>query len=88
MNMHLTTIVQVGNSKGVKLPKEYIAALGSEDVILEKKKDGILIKPVTAKIPPLKDWATLFAKANTSPETEFSDWDITLQDGIEDENKF
>jgi antitoxin MazE len=85
MKAHFTTIIRVGNSQGIRLPKEYVAALGSKNVILEQKEEGILIKPVASKIPPLKDWAALFAQVDTSPEAEFADWDITLKDGIEDE---
>lgn len=85
METHLTTIIQVGNSKGVRLPKEYVSALGSTNVILEKKRNGILIKPIVSKIPPLKEWPALFAQANTSPEPELTEWDITLNDGIDDE---
>jgi antitoxin MazE len=77
-------ITQIGNSKGVRLPKELALSLGTTEVTLEQTIEGILIKPAPA-IPPLKEWAALFAKADTSPEPEFNDWDITLQDGLEDE---
>ncbi len=77
-------ITQIGNSKGVRLPKELALSLGTAEVTLEKTLEGILIKPAPA-IPPLKEWAALFAKADTGPEPEFNDWDITLQDGLEDE---
>ncbi len=77
-------ITQIGNSKGVRLPKELTLSLGTTDVILEQTADGILIKPAPA-IPPLKEWAAIFAKADTSPEPEFHEWDVTLQDGLEDE---
>ena len=77
-------ITQVGNSKGVRLPKELALSLGTTEVILEQTSEGILIKPAPA-IPPLKQWAALFEKADTSPGPELNDWDITLQDGLEDE---
>jgi len=77
-------ITQIGNSKGVRLPKELALSLGTTEVILEQTVEGILIKPAPA-IPPLKEWAAIFAKADTSPDPELSDWDITLQDGLENE---
>jgi len=77
-------ITKIGNSKGVRLPKELVLSLNSSQVTLEKTKNGILIKSATA-VPPLKDWAALFSKADTSPETEFKDWDVTLNDGLDDE---
>jgi len=77
-------ITQIGNSKGVRLPKELAMSLGTTEVVLERTSEGILIKPAPA-IPPLKEWATIFANADTSPDPEFNEWDITLQDGLEDE---
>jgi virulence-associated protein VagC len=77
-------ITQIGNSKGVRLPKELALSLGTTEVILEQTLDGILIKPAPA-IPPLNQWSAIFAMADTSPEPELNDWDITLQDGLEDE---
>jgi hypothetical protein len=68
----------------VRLPKELALSLGTSEVTLEKTTEGILIKPAPA-IPPLKEWAAIFAKADTSPEPELSEWDITLSDGLEDE---
>ncbi|HEY8781048.1 MAG TPA: AbrB/MazE/SpoVT family DNA-binding domain-containing protein [Mucilaginibacter sp.] len=76
-------ITQIGNSKGVRLPKELAVSLGTTEVILEQTGEGILIKPAPA-VPPLKEWAAIFAKADTGPEPQFSEWDITLQDGLED----
>jgi antitoxin component of MazEF toxin-antitoxin module len=77
-------ITQIGNSKGVRLPKELVLSLGTTEVTLEQTNEGILIKPASV-IPPLNQWAAIFAKADTSPEPELSEWDITLQDGLEDE---
>jgi virulence-associated protein VagC len=77
-------ITQIGNSKGVRLPKELAMSLGTTEVILEQTAEGILIKP-SPSIPPLNQWAAIFAKADTSPEPQSNEWDITLQDGLEDE---
>jgi antitoxin MazE len=82
--IHRARITQIGNSKGVRLPKELALSLGTTEVILQQTEEGILIKPAPA-IPPLKQWAAIFANADTSPEPEFNEWDITLQDGLEDE---
>lgn len=78
-------ISRIGNSKGVRLPKEMVLSLGSTDVILESTPEGILIKPAP-KIPPLSQWDELFKKANVEPESEFDAWDITLNDGDYEEN--
>lgn len=78
-------ITKIGNSKGVRLPKELVLSLNSSEVTLEKTENGILIKPAT-EIPPLKDWAALFSKADKSTEAEFKDWDVTLNDGFDDKD--
>lgn len=75
-----TSIIKVGKSKGIRIPKDYLDALG-KDVVLEKTKDGLLIRPAY-EVAPLKDWDQLFASADKSPELEFEDWNITLSDGI------
>ena len=77
-------ITKIGNSKGVRLPKELALSLGTAEVLLEQTADGILIKPAPA-IPPLSQWAAIFATADTGPEPEMTDWDVTLQDGLDDE---
>ena len=76
-----TNIIKVGNSKGVRIPKEYLESLGSE-VILEKTSKGLLIRPAN-EVVPLKEWDKLFAAADTTLEEDFKDWDVTLADGIE-----
>lgn len=77
-------ISKIGNSRGVRLPKELVLSLGTSDVILERTSEGILIKP-SPIVPPLNEWAEIFAKADTSSEPEFEDWDITLNDGEDEE---
>ncbi len=76
-----TNIVKVGNSKGIRIPKDYLESLGKE-VVLEKTKEGLLIRPAH-QVAPLKEWDKLFAVANTTLEEDFKDWDITLEDGID-----
>jgi len=76
-----TSIIKVGNSKGIRIPKDYLKSLGKE-VVLEKTKEGLLIRPAH-QVVPLKEWDKLFAAADAAPEKEFNDWDITLGDGLE-----
>ena len=76
-----TTIIKVGNSKGIRIPKDYLESLG-DDVVLEKTKEGLLIRPAH-HVAPLKEWDRLFAATDTDLETSFKEWDTTLEDGIE-----
>ena len=79
-----TKITQIGNSKGIRLPKEFVINLGTDDVILEQTENGILIKPVQV-IAPLNEWSKLFASSVIESEEEFTNWDTTLNDGLENE---
>jgi hypothetical protein len=57
---------------------------GTLEIKLEQTVEGILVKPAPA-IPPLSQWAAIFATADTNHEPEWRDWDITLHYGLEDE---
>ncbi|MEO6831914.1 MAG: AbrB/MazE/SpoVT family DNA-binding domain-containing protein [Chitinophagaceae bacterium] len=82
--IHRTNIIQIGNSKGVRIPKEMLNTLGSKEVTVQKTEEGILIKPAQ-HVPPLNEWASLFAKAEKSVGTELEDWNESLGDGLEKE---
>lgn len=75
-------ITKIGNSKGVRLPKEIALFLGTDNVLLEVTKEGVLIRPAPA-IEPLEKWASIMASIKVESETEFLDWDITLTDGLD-----
>ena len=78
---HHTNIIKIGNSKGIRIPKDYLDSLGDE-VVLEKTDEGLIIRPAH-QVAPLKDWGKLFAAADTSIDTDFNEWETTLTDGIE-----
>ena len=77
---HHTNIIKVGNSKGIRIPKDYLETLGNE-VILEKTTEGLLIRPAH-QVLPLKEWGKLFATLDTTIEKEFNEWEITQKDGL------
>lgn len=67
-NIHYTSIVSVGNSKGIRIPKKFLKYF-SDKVIIQFTKKGLVILPDDEeKVPPLKEWDTLFAKAIASGE--------------------
>lgn len=70
-----TKLIQIGNSKGLRLPKDYIAqfALDKGQIEIVIEKDGLKIKR-SANIPPLETWEMLFKQAKTGNETP--DYDI------------
>ena len=55
-----TTIIKIGNSKGIRIPKPLLEQCGIEkEVELKVKKNEIIIKPVKA---PRKGWEDAFKK--------------------------
>lgn len=82
---HRTIIIPIGNSKGIRIPKEYLSALGESEVVLEKTDAGILIKPISPSVPPLSEWDRLFAEAGTNNDDDLEDWNCTISDGLKKE---
>lgn len=67
-DIHRTNIIRVGNSKGIRIPKKYLKALG-EKVVIQPTKEGILIRPdISTTVPPREYWEALFAKAAANGE--------------------
>ena len=74
-------LVNIGNSKGVRLPKKLIERYHLGDKLtLEEVQDGILIK---ADAPPDKySWEQTFKEMAREKE-DWSDLDTLVSDGIE-----
>ena len=73
-------LIEVGNSKGLRLPKnlvnKYKLDLG---IVLEEKEEGILIKPV--KKDKKLSWEETYREMAKEKE-DWDDLDITVGDGI------
>jgi antitoxin MazE len=70
-------VVQIGNSKGIRIPKALLLKYGLEDdIVMEERAEGLLIK---AKGEKLSWEATYRAIAE---EEDWSDWQ-SLEDGWE-----
>ena len=73
-------LIEVGNSKGLRLPKnlvnKYKLDLG---IVLEEKEEGILIKPV--KKDNKLSWDETYREMANEKE-DWDDLDITVEDGI------
>ena len=50
--------------------------------VKEATEEMILIKDGELNGRNTKDWDKLFAEADTTPEKDFKEWDVTLEDGI------
>jgi len=67
-NVHRTNIISVGNSKGIRIPKEFLKNLGDKVIIQPTKKGLVILPDNEEKVLPRKEWDALFAKAITAGE--------------------
>ncbi len=65
----MTTLIRIGNSQGIRIPKAIIELAKLDDKELEFKviDDGLLIQPVKT---PRQDWKMQFDKAEQSQESD------------------
>jgi antitoxin MazE len=58
----LTSVIQIGNSRGIRLPKRFSQELNIRDKVeLTIEKDELIVKGVQKK--PRQGWSESFAKA-------------------------
>ena len=63
----LASVVQIGNSRGIRLPKNIICELNIEDEVeMIVHNDALLIKSIKRK--PRKGWNEAFAKMSKNRE--------------------
>lgn len=72
-DIHYTSIISVGNSKGIRIPKKFLKYFGDKVIIQSTKKGLVILPDDEEKVPPLKEWDTLFAKAIASGENPEND---------------
>lgn len=76
--MH-ASLVKIGNSRGVRLPKSVIEAAGLKDDLKLEVRDGAVI--VRNAQAPRNGWAPAAAACNAAGEDDLGDWDVTADDG-------
>ncbi len=76
------SIVSIGNSKGVRIPKALLEQLKFEKTVeFEILPEGLLLRPVVEneKTAPRADWEEMFraalADGETDDETDLADWE-------------
>jgi antitoxin MazE len=58
-----TSLVKIGNSRGIIIPKKILNRLGpAKKFILEEKDDGLVFFPVREE-KPRKNWRKMFTEA-------------------------
>ncbi len=74
-------LVRIGNSKGIRIPKSILQKYGFSDSIqIEEKENGIMLH--SSNVSKLS-WEDTY-KAMRSEDEDWSDFDNTLQDGLDD----
>lgn len=79
----MTTLIQIGNSKGIRIPKAIIKQAHLEDVEIdfEVLEEGLLIKPSNKKVR--KGWVEQIDKAlakGMNEVNEFCEFDLDVED--------
>ncbi len=75
-------VARIGNSRGVRIPAITLERYRiGERVIMEEREEGILLRPIRAAGPKLS-WDDT-ARAMALQIEDWSDWDDTLADGLE-----
>jgi len=73
-------LIEVGNSRGLRLPKNLVNKYKLDvGIVLEEKEEGILIKPV--KKDKKLSWEETYREMAKEKE-DWDDLDITVGDGI------
>ena len=72
-------LVAVGNSRGVRLPRELLRKYGISDVlVLEERSEGILLRGTAGAKMSLDQTFAEMARA----QEDWSDWDSVATDGL------
>jgi antitoxin MazE len=84
INSHQTQIIKIGNSNGVRIPKEFLQSFLTKNVVIEQVNDSLVISPVQSKITPRSKWNAILSKMNIDKDEDFNDFDSTLNDGLDE----
>ncbi len=76
-------IVPIGNSQGIRLPKDVLRKYGFVDsLMLEETDDGILLRKQEDK---KLSWEETY-KAMSEEQEDWSDFNVTVADGLEEKS--
>ncbi len=75
-------IVQIGNSKGIRIPKSMLQKYGFTDSVqIEERDNGLLLRNNENE---KMSWEDTF-KAMKKENENWDDFDVTLNDGLDDD---
>ena len=76
--MH-ASLIQIGNSRGVRLPKTVIEAAGLNDELDMEVRDGAVV--IRASREVRSGWAEAAMSCHEIGDDNLEDWDATAGDG-------
>ena len=75
-------VARIGNSRGVRIPAETLRRYDiGDEVIMEERSDGILLKPMRRGVQKLT-WEET-AREMAGAAEDWSEWDSTVGDDLE-----
>jgi antitoxin MazE len=76
-------VARIGNSRGVRIPATTLKRYHIGDsVVMEERSEGILLRPRRSARPKLS-WEDTALAMSAEPE-DWSDWETTLTDGLDE----
>jgi antitoxin component of MazEF toxin-antitoxin module len=82
MKAHETSLARIGNSRGIRLPAEWIRRHGLESgIVLEDRGDQIVVKALKPSNPKLS-WEETAVEMSKADE-DWSEWETAAGDGLE-----
>ena len=76
-------VARIGNSRGVRIPATTLERYRIGDsVVMEERTEGILLRPLRSAGLKLS-WEDTALAMSAEPE-DWSDWDTTLADGLDE----
>jgi antitoxin MazE len=87
LRSHTIKLVSVGNSKGIRLPKNLLQKYGfSDSLVLEETEQGLLLRKALDDRLSWEDTYRAMALEMVLENEEWNDFDVTLQDGLEEDD--
>lgn len=75
-----TKLARIGNSRGIRLPAEWIRRHALESgVVLEERGDELVLRP--KKAPAKLSWAET-AREIAAADEDWGDWEASMADGL------
>jgi len=76
-------VARIGNSRGIRLPAAMLRKYHITDTVIAEERDDEIILKAGRSAQPKLSWEET-GKAIAAAKEDWSDWDVTLADGLDD----